>query len=261
MKPANLNYHEKGQGYPLILIHGLSDDLHFWDPLIPGLAVHYQVISLDLRGHGQSPLTGDEYSIKQFAEDVIHLLDGLGIKKAHFIGFSLGGAIAQQLALDNPSRVLSLVLISSFSYTDSMLADKLLGLRCDALKGGFGQYFDSMVPLVLCPPVIQENHEVLRQLRAYKIEKESVDALIRSLDALQKFNIKNEISDLKKPVLVICGQEDALVSGALARKTHKLIENSQFHVLNGVGHNVLIGKAIKQVEALILEFLGELSPP
>jgi 3-oxoadipate enol-lactonase len=143
MTPVNLNYKDQGHGPPLILIHGLSDDLHFWDPLIPQLSPYYRIITLDLRGHGLSEETPGPYSIEIFSEDILYLLSNLKINKAHFMGFSMGGAIAQQFTLDHPEMVSSLILISSFSYIDQNLDDNLLKLREYFSEGGFALYFDS----------------------------------------------------------------------------------------------------------------------
>ena len=106
-----LNYIKKGDGFPLILIHGLSDDLRLWNHLIPELSRKYCTITLDLRGHGSSSKPRDtSYSIGQFSRDIYSLLVELDIKKANFIGFSMGGAIAQELAVNYPDMVSSLVL-------------------------------------------------------------------------------------------------------------------------------------------------------
>lgn len=119
-----INYMEKGEGFPIVLIHGLSDDLRFWDPLVPSFKI-YRTIVLDLRGHGKSEKPEGPYSIEQFSEDIYQFLLKMNIKKAHFIGFSMGGAILQQFTLDHLQMVQSMVLISSFSYINFYLKRSL----------------------------------------------------------------------------------------------------------------------------------------
>jgi 3-oxoadipate enol-lactonase len=256
MAHVHLNYHDQGQGHPLILIHGLSDDLHFWDPLIPCLSPHYRIISLGLRGHGQSGKTPGPYSIKLFSEDIFHLLNKLGIDKAHFMGFSMGGAIAQQFVLDHTEMVSSMILMSVFSYVDADFDEKLIKLREYLLEGGFGLYFDKIIPMVLTPKVIHENRTVLEDLKAEKIKNASVEALVSSIDAIREFNIKDRLSNIKKPTLIIAGQEDVLISVALQRETHNLIEGSKFDLLADTGHNILIPDNMDYLAELILKFLG-----
>lgn len=185
-----INYEDKGEGFPVVLIHGLSDDLRFWDPLIPELSKNYRVISLDLRGHGKSEKPEGPYSIEQFADDIYEILLKLNVKKAHFIGFSMGGAILQQLVFDHPEIVESVVLISSFSYINSYLKDKLSLLRKCLVEGGFAEFFEGILPLILTPQFLKENEGVLEEVRDEKIKAESVGALISSIDACLELTLK-----------------------------------------------------------------------
>ena len=89
----NLNYVVEGKGEPLIFLHGLSDDLKFWEVLTSTLNEKYQVIRMDLRGHGESELGDDEISIATYADDLKNLLDDLQIDAGNLVGFSLGGEL------------------------------------------------------------------------------------------------------------------------------------------------------------------------
>ena len=91
LNDIKINYIEKGKGFPLVLIHGLSDDLKLWGHLIPELSRNYRIIALDLRGHGSSGKPDSPYSIEQFSRDIYCLLIKLKIKRVHLAGFSMGG--------------------------------------------------------------------------------------------------------------------------------------------------------------------------
>ncbi len=106
----DLYYELHGHGEPLLLIPGLGYDGWMWHRMIPGLAEHFQVISLDNRGSGQSAKPPGPYSAQLLAADVVGLLDELGLPRAHVMGHSMGGFIAQSLALDYPDRVDKLIL-------------------------------------------------------------------------------------------------------------------------------------------------------
>ena len=109
------NYEQKGQGSDLVLIHGLGGDLHVWDADVPVFTRHHRVLRLDVRGCGASDKPAGPYSLALFARDVEALLAACGVAQAHVLGISMGGVVAQRLALDFPARVRSLVLVSTSS--------------------------------------------------------------------------------------------------------------------------------------------------
>ena len=252
-----ISYMEKGSGFPLVLIHGLSDDLRFWEPLIPELSKIYRIIALDLRGHGKSEKPEGPYSIKQFSNDIYDLLLKLEIKKAHFVGFSMGGAILQQLALQNPEMIGSLVLISSFSCISPYLKDKLMILKKSLIVGGFGDFFDEMVPLVLTPEFIEEKRIELTEVKNMKIKTQSRDSLISSINACLEFNLEDSTDKIKGPVLIISGREDILTPINLAQKLYKNLKCSSWVIIEKTGHNILIPKNITQMLQLIILFLND----
>ncbi|MDP1551698.1 MAG: alpha/beta hydrolase [Methanobacteriaceae archaeon] len=250
-----LNYQESGHGTPLVFIHGLSDDLIFWDPIIPELSKHYHTLAIDLRGHGKSPKPETPYSIKIFSEDVYNFLKSQKIEKAHLIGFSMGGAIAQQIALKHPEMVFSLVLMSSFSFLDSNLKHKLQSLKNSLINGGFDSFFDEMLPLAIKPQLIQQNKSLLVEVKKLKIKTESVSAIINSIDACLDFNIKPDLNKILKPVLIVSGEDDSLINQDMAEKTNKLIKYSKLKFIENTAHNILIPQNIPEIQNILLDFL------
>lgn len=115
-----LSYIDKGEGTPIVLIHGLGQRKEAWKPQFP-LAEKYRLIIPDLRGHGETELE-DNITIKTFAQDIVELLDHLNVSKAYICGLSLGGIIAQELYKQEPERVLGLILSNTASYINSWLA-------------------------------------------------------------------------------------------------------------------------------------------
>jgi 3-oxoadipate enol-lactonase len=249
-----INYEDKGHGFPVVLIHGLSDDLRFWDPVVAELSKDYRTIAFDLRGHGKSDKPEDSYSIEQFSQDIYRVLLEIGIKEAHFIGFSMGSAILQQLVLDNPQMVKSMILMSSFSYIDSYLKDKFVILRKCLVQDGFTAFFDEVLPLVLTSQFIEGNKDAIRDMKEEKIKTESDDALISSIDACLEFNLKEEISSISSPVLIISGKEDRFTRRILAEQIHKSIKNSKFEIIENTSHNVIIPENIHLMREIINKF-------
>lgn len=249
-----LNYQESGQGFPIVFLHGLSDDLNFWAPLIPEISRDYRTICIDLLGHGRSPKK-THYTMELFSEEIYSLLQTLKISKAHFIGFSLGGAVAQQIAVDHPQLVSSLVLMSSFSFVDAKLEKILINLRKCLLENGFSSFYDEILPLVLKPKLIEENKVILEEFKQLKMETESVNDLINTIDALLNLNLKNNLYKITQPVLLIGGADDILTPLYLARETNRLIKNSKIKILDDTGHNLLIPSNIPEITDIVLDFI------
>ena len=109
----DLFYDERGEGTPLLLITGLSGNALDWTPLLPTLAEGHRVIAIDPRGAGRSSAPPGPYTMAMLAADALGLLNHLGIERAHVVGFSLGGMIAQELAIAAPARVDRLVLLAT----------------------------------------------------------------------------------------------------------------------------------------------------
>jgi 3-oxoadipate enol-lactonase len=101
-----------GQGEPLLFIHGLASSSRSWKKQVPLFSQHYQVITFDIRGHGRSDKPIEPYSIELFASDTRELMRAIGISSAHVVGFSMGGMVAFQLAVDAPELVRSLVAVN-----------------------------------------------------------------------------------------------------------------------------------------------------
>src|ERR671918_799463 len=100
---------------PVVLIHGVGGDASNWDEIVPQLEPRFRVVRIDLRGHGRSRPIRSPITVFDFARDVASALDTLGIRAARIAGFSLGGQVAQALALEHPERVSKLALIATVS--------------------------------------------------------------------------------------------------------------------------------------------------
>ena len=134
-KISIMNYKVEGKGEPLLFIHGLSDNLLYWEFLANNLKNDYQVIRVDLRGHGESELGNDEITIDSYVDDLINILNGLNVDKVNLIGFSLGGVIALDFTVKYPEKVYSLVLMSSFAKIDGYLTQTFNQFKSTLNKG------------------------------------------------------------------------------------------------------------------------------
>ena len=127
-----LYYERQGVGFPVMFVSGLAGFASFWHDQAVAFAKHFDVVTHDHRGIGQSDLTRSGFTVDRMAADVIGLMDALEIERAHIVGHSTGGAIAQILAVEQPKRIASVVLSATWTKPDAYFR-RLFGLRKDIL--------------------------------------------------------------------------------------------------------------------------------
>ena len=248
-----MNFKVEGNGRPLVFIHGLSDSLLYWEFLASYLKSDYQIIRMDLRGHGESYLGNDEVNIDLYVSDLKNLLDDLNLDKVDLIGFSLGGAVALDFSLKYPENVSSLVLMSSFSKSDEYLTNIFTQFK-DALKNSFEDFYDLILPMVLCPEVIDDNREALDQIREFASKTANTDAYIKAVDACMEFDVDDSLSKIEVPTLVMSGKYDEISLLSSQKTIQKKIKNSELIVFDNVKHNILVGKNNERVLEVLEKF-------
>ena len=248
-----LNYAVEGDGEALVFIHGLSDNLLYWEALAAALRREFKVVRFDLRGHGKSPLGEDEISIGTYANDLKSLLDELDITKANLIGFSLGGAVAMDFALKFPNRVSSLVLMSTFYKCDDDLAG-VFNQFIDALDSSFEDFFDFMLPKVLCPDVIENNREELEFLKQESSKTANIDAYKIATKACFKYDVENQLSQISVPTLILAGKYDEIFPKCIQESLSNKIKNSKLIVFDNSKHNLLVGKNNVEIVEILKKF-------
>ena len=246
----NLNYKLEGSGETFVFIHGLSDNLLYWEFLASNLKENFQVLRVDLRGHGQTELGDDEISIGTYADDLYNLLGDLNIDNIRLIGFSLGSAVALDFTVRYPDFVSSLVLMSSFHRADEHLK-KIFDQLKEALKISFNEFYDEILPMVLCPDVIEGNKAELEMLKEFASQTADTQAYIHAIDACLNFSIENELSNIDVSTLMLAGKHDEMIPLDLQDELHSKIKNSKLIVFDDVRHNLLIGKNNEKILDII----------
>ncbi|MGB0220631.1 MAG: alpha/beta fold hydrolase [Sinimarinibacterium flocculans] len=202
---APLHYSVHGRGAPLLLIHGLGSSGNDWAPQIPAFAAHHRVIAPDLRGHGRSPSPAAPWSMHAFADDLLALLDDLGIGSAHVLGLSLGGGIAFQLAVQAPHRVRSLVIVNS----GPELLPRTLGEHLAIWKRYAIIHLLGMrrMGAALAPRLFPEAPELQRRF-VERFATNDKRAYLAALRAFVGWSVTRQLGAIRCPALVVAADQD-----------------------------------------------------
>lgn len=249
-----LNYVCEGEGEAVVLIHGLSDNLNYWEILAGTLKNNFKVIRFDLRGHGKSQLGNDDITVDLYADDLKNILDELNVSKVNLVGFSLGGCVALDFAVRYPSQVSSIVLMSSCARV-SFHSQGVLNQFLDALDDGFEEFYDLILPMVLCPDVILKNKDELDFLKEVSLQTADVDAFKKAIHAMMQFDVFDNLCDIEVPVMVLGGKYDEITPIDEQIELSDNVKNSKAVVFDDVKHNLLVGKNVVRVCDVLIDFL------
>jgi pimeloyl-ACP methyl ester carboxylesterase len=234
-------YELVGEGEPLLLIPGLGGTCRLWDPVLPELARHFTLILPDNRDVGRTASKKRRAkTLAHNAADLVELLDVLQLDRSHVMGVSLGGVIAQRMAVDHPSRVDRLILVSCTDRFSPYLWQiaSLLGqtlrrfpkevfVRTMELLGTAPEYLDRN--LAFCEERIKERCQI-------KVPARAIGAQMRALACSE---MDEQYYRIAAPTLVIAGEYDAIIPSCYARAMAAKIPDSRFVLIRGAGHNPL----------------------
>ena len=217
----------------VVFSNSLGSDLRIWDGVAARLLPHCHVIRYDLRGHGLSEASTPPYSVADLARDVGALLDGLEIRAAVICGVSVGGMIAQAVALNHPERVRALVLSDTGARIGSAAAwqQRIDKVRADGV--------DSLVDMTMerwFAAGFRERREA--DVRGYSLmlRQTSADGYIGTCAALRDADFRSTAVQIKQPTLVLCGAKDIATPAETGRELANLIPGAQFSLIENAAH-------------------------
>ena len=254
MAAPPLFYQTEGAGPPLVLIHGVGADLGSWDAIAPRLAGIRRVLRPDLRGHGRSGRIAGPCALNDFVHDVLDMLNAEGERSADVAGFSLGGMIAQALALDHGARVERLALISAVAgRTDDERAK--VQVRLTALQAGdIGSVADAARERWFSPAFLQAHPEVVAQ-RLDQLKRNDPESYKAAYTVFSTSDLGSRLHLIEHPTLIVTGEHDVGSNTRMAAFMHEQIAGSQLHILPGLRHSVLL-EAPEAIAGLLERFLG-----
>ena len=237
----DIHYDVHGEGEPLLCIHGLGVDRRGWVLQVPAWSTDYKVVVFDNRDVGQSSLADSSYTTADMAQDALALADHLGLETFHLLGISLGGMVAQQVALAAPERIKTLTL----AVTHGGIR-KAGHLRAHLL----GAYAQNLSPedqvdnlLYLCyTEAFFENDEMFQFMRNALLQNpypQPPEAFARQAEAGGGHDVRERLGELEMPVHVIGAERDLMIPIWKSEELAGLIPGAKLTVLKGQGHGVM----------------------
>jgi pimeloyl-ACP methyl ester carboxylesterase len=259
VRNTQLYYELHGEGEPLILIPGFGTGLWIWFKQVTSLAQHYRVIIFDPRGIARSQ-GGDNFtSMASLAEDVKELLGALGIERAHIVGASFGGFIAQEFALAYPEMTNALVLCcTSFGGAGHIppSAETLAALASTKGLNTAARVRENLL-LAFSPEYIKAEPKEIEhviELREANFVPEHV--YLHQLQAAMSFDASARVKEINAPTLVITGDADIIVPEENSRNLAASIPRAELRVISGGSHTFFIEKA-DEFNRAVIEFISK----
>jgi len=227
-------YEVTGEGTPVVLITGYGGDISFWNNMVPLLSGNYKVIALDNRGVGRTEYSG-RFDTDDMADDILSLMDLLSIPKAHIVGWSMGGCMAQEISLAHPERVISLTLISAYMRRPAR-SSHMMNVMNRAVREGADIDTLSMFIQGMCFPesVFRKREE--NGGHARKPFPATIDGIEDQMRAVDEYDSRGRISGIKVPTLCIHGLSDIMVPPEIGDEITSLIGGCKGYRIPGAGH-------------------------
>jgi len=249
------HYNLQGHGEPLLLVHGLGENLTSWEFQLEELSQYYTVIALDLRGHGRSEVGEDDISLKLMAEDIKELIKSLKLAPVHLCGLSMGGIIAQLFAAQYPKDVKSLILVDTNAYVPEKLVAKVLPQRLDFIEENsmedVGKY---MAGLCLGPDA---SANLLTRV-AQMFTSNNKDIYSKLTAQVMQADCRTILEKINSPTLIIVGELDKVTPVATSEFLHINIPASTLHIIPHAGHLTKL-EAPEEFNKAVVDFIQQIN--
>ncbi len=256
-----ISYDLYGAGEPLVLIGGFGMTKEFWRLQVPALAPHFQVLTFDNRGAGESTVPSEAFTLADMASDTIALMDALNIPSAHIFGVSMGGMIAQLLCMDYPGRIKKAVLgCTSHGGRHATQPDQgVMAALAQAANSALTpeEAARQLAPYLFSEPFVREEKERIEAfIRLSVANCISVEGAAGQMNALGCFNAETRLGEIHCPVLVVAGGGDRLIPPENSRFLSEKIPGAALRLIQNAGHNFFFEKSDEVNEILIDFFLN-----
>ncbi len=254
---VNLYYefHGPEDGELLILNNGVFMNTASWAFQLPDLCKRYRVLAYDMRGQGQSGHPAGEYTLGLHADDLVALMDALKLDRAHLVGTSYGGELNLEMGLRFPERCQSLVIIASVSHSEALLVAMIERWRIAAQLGDGPQFFRLIYADTYSEGFLTQRPELI-PMAEQRYASLDLIAAVQLIESFQRFNVTADLGRIQVPTCIASAELDLLKPRRYGEIMHQAIAGSEFHLIPGAGHVVVLEKAA-EVNSIILGFLAK----
>lgn len=253
---ARLYYEVQGHGEPLVCVSGLSADHLVWALQVPAFARHFRTHTFDNRDAGQSSRAQAPYGLADMARDVIELTEALRLDSFHLLGASMGGAIAQEVALAVPERIRTLTLCVSWATSGPWGAERARVWAAQALRASREDHVEALLLATLSEELYANADAVayLRRLVLGNPHPQQPEAFVRQVEASGGHDARDRLPGLRMPAHVLGAGHDLLVPVWKSEELAELIPGAALTVLPGAPHAANIEQP-EEFNAAVLDFL------
>ena len=234
---VTLNYEISGEGDPLLLIMGTSGAIGLWGELVARLSERYRVIAFDNRGLGGSERGEGPISVASLAEDASALLEALDVPRAHVLGWSLGSAVAQELALAHPEQVASIIMYATWGRCDGFQRSVISALRLPYAVRDMATAMTvagiAFSPQALDNPDLEQMMAAM--LPAFPQNEEQMQVTVEQWDADLAHDTLDRLRDITAPTLVLVGEQDLLTPTWQSKAVADVIAGARYELVTGPG--------------------------
>ena len=236
---TKIYYEIRGTGEPLVLLMGFGADGSVWEKHVAEYQKHFKCVLIDNRGVGRSDQPKGPYTTKMMADDTARVMDHAGIKRARIAGISMGGAIAQELALNHQEKVRSLALISTWPRFNTYAATVYENLKKLRVTSKPDEFTELLQLWIFAPPFFETDLGDLKTGQADAVSNDnpqSRDGFEGQLDACIHHDTVSRLSEINVPTLITVGEMDIFTPPAFSEILHKGIKDSSYVTFPMGGH-------------------------
>lgn len=251
--PALRYWDDGGERPPVVLIHGVGADGASWDEIAAALAPDFRVLRLDLRGHGRSGHIEGALTLDDFVQDVVDVLDACAVPAADVVGFSLGGMIAQGIALQHAHRVRRLVLLSAVAGRTAEEREQVQARLAILREQGIAAIAGASQERWFTPEFIARNPDLVAR-RMRQLQENHAPSYAAAYTVFSTSDLGDRLHAIRTPTLIATGEHDIGSNTRMARFMHTQIKGSRLEILPDLRHSILV-EAPELVTRLLRDFL------
>lgn len=258
LEGRTIYYEEHGSGDPLLCVMGLAADTLAWTLQLPAFAERHRTVVFDNRDVGRSSQVEHAYDISDMADDTLAVADALGLERFHLLGVSMGGAVAQEVALSVPERLRTLTLAVTFAGGGRYARALAENWGSRAMKLTREERVDELLLLSLSEGFFETDGAVdfVRRMVLQNPNPQPAEAFRRQLEASARHEARHRLGELEMPVHVIGAEHDILLPVWKSHEVAELIPHARLTVMERASHGLQLERA-QEFNELVLDFIAE----